>query len=152
MADVTVERTIAADRETLWGMVSDVTRMGEWSPETREGVWAKGATAPAVGARFRGRNKNGIRRWSTSCTVTECDPGEVFAFQVTTGPAKVAVWEYRFEPDGDATKVTERFTDQRPGWLKTAGKLATGVGDRTSHNRATMEATLAALDHAATGS
>jgi uncharacterized protein YndB with AHSA1/START domain len=53
MADVvSVERTIAASPDALWKMVSDVTRMGEWSPENTGGEWLKGATGPAVGAKF----------------------------------------------------------------------------------------------------
>jgi len=47
--------------------------MGEWSPENQGGMWAKGATGPAVGARFSGKNKNGTKAWSTSVEVNVCD-------------------------------------------------------------------------------
>ena len=59
MSDVSVERDIAAPPEKVWALISDVTRMGEWSPEARDGEWIKGATAPAVDARFKGRNARG---------------------------------------------------------------------------------------------
>lgn len=150
MADVTVERTIAADPTTLWEMVSDVTRMGEWSPETTACKWTGAATGPAVGAKFRGSNAIGRKKWATPCTVTASVPGEVFSFEVGAGPLKGAEWTYRFEPDGDATVVTEQWTDKRAGWLKVAGKWVTGVADRASHNRESMEATLARLDEVAT--
>ena len=33
--------------------------MGEWSPECFHCAWTKGATGPAVGARFKAKNKGG---------------------------------------------------------------------------------------------
>jgi hypothetical protein len=30
----------------------------------------------------KGHNRNGIYRWSTTCTVTDAQPGRVFAFDV----------------------------------------------------------------------
>lgn len=59
--ELSVSREIKASRERLWEMVSDVTRMGDWSPETTTAVWTGGATGPAVGAKFRGSNRHGKR-------------------------------------------------------------------------------------------
>ena len=56
-------------------MVSDVTRMGEWSPETIRCTWIDGATGPAVGARFKGTNRRGIFRWSTKPEIVVADRG-----------------------------------------------------------------------------
>ncbi|MEY3619020.1 MAG: hypothetical protein RL726_1718, partial [Actinomycetota bacterium] len=64
--DVVVSKEIAASPEVVWEMVSDLTRMGEWSPENKGGEWIKGATGPAVGASFKGRNSNGKKSWSTT--------------------------------------------------------------------------------------
>ena len=47
---VSVTREIDASAETVWAMVSDVTRMGEWSPETDGGAWLGGATGAAPAA------------------------------------------------------------------------------------------------------
>jgi hypothetical protein len=72
---VTVHMAAPADR--VWNLVSDVTRIGEFSPETFEAEWLDAAAGPAVGARFRGhvrRNARGPVYW-TVCTVTACDPG-----------------------------------------------------------------------------
>jgi hypothetical protein len=129
----------------LWARVSDIRRMGELSPESTGGKWLKGATGPAIGARFKGDNERGKKRWSTNGTVVECDPGRVFAFEVTAGPIKVARWTYRFERADGGCRVTETWTDQR-GWLaKQLGKPVSGVADRTSHNRESMTATLERL-------
>ena len=43
--------------ERVYELVSDVTRMGDWSPECTSCSWTDGATGPAVGARFKARNK-----------------------------------------------------------------------------------------------
>jgi hypothetical protein len=54
--------------------------MGEWSPENQGGKWAKGATGPAVGAIFKGRNKNGKKSWGTNVKVNACDAPKKFSF------------------------------------------------------------------------
>jgi hypothetical protein len=51
---------MAASTERVWDLVSDVTRVGEFSPETFEAEWLGGASGPEVGARFRGHvRRNG---------------------------------------------------------------------------------------------
>jgi uncharacterized protein YndB with AHSA1/START domain len=103
---------MAAPPERVWDLVSDVTKIGRYSPETFEAEWLEGATGPAVGARFRGhvkRNGKGPTYWTT-CTVTACEPGREFAFGVgSPGKRPLNVWTYRREPAGDGTDVTESF-------------------------------------------
>ena len=146
---VTVERTVAAPPEDVWSLISDVTRMGEWSPETTSCEWIKGATGPAEGARFRGRNQSGRRRWSTECVITDAEPGRTFAFEVVVGPIDVAAWAYRIEPAPEGCRVEESWTDRRGRLMKKLGALASGVSDRAGHNRRTMEQTLERLAAAA---
>lgn len=143
---VTVSETIAAPAEKLYDMVSDLPRMGEWSPENRGGRWLDGAHGPAAGARFRGNNAHGWRRWSTTVTVTAAEPGRRFAFHVSYGPVGIADWSYEFAPAADAgTTVTQSWTDLRPQLLQLFGKPVTGVGDRATYNRQAMRTTLANL-------
>ena len=150
---VSVSRDIDATADDLWTMVADIARMGEWSPENEGGEWIEPATVVAPGAKFRGRNRLGKKTWKTVATVLEAEPGRVFSFHVSAGPVKVADWTYTFEPTesgaGAGCRVTETWTDRRPGWFKPIGHLATGVGDRAAHNRAGMEQTLAGLAAAA---
>lgn len=146
---ITVERDIAAPPDRVWAMVSDVTRMGEWSPEATGAQWRGGATGPHVGAKFKGLNRSGKRRWTTACTITECEPGLAFAFNVASGPLSVATWTYRLTATPTGCHVTESWTDTRGGIIRTLGKLVTGVADRATHNRDGMEQTLAALATAA---
>src|SRR5687767_630723 len=113
--EVKVAERVAAPADALYAMVSDVTRMGEWSPENLGGRWLGAATGPAVGARFRGSNRRGLRRWSTTCTVVAADPGRRFAFEVAFAGIPVARWSYEFAPGNGDTVVTETWTDRRPG-------------------------------------
>lgn len=143
--DVTVEEVIAAPAEVLYNLVSDVTRMGEWSPETTSCRWVGGASGPRTGARFRGRNRKGWRRWTTSCTVVAAEVGSRFSFDVDLAGLPISRWTYEFLPEGRGTRVRESWTDRRPGWIDRFGKLVRGVADTPAHNRAGMEATLSSL-------
>jgi len=143
--DVSFEAEIAAAPERLYDLVSDVTRMGEWSPETTACTWVGGATGPVSGARFRGSNRAGWRRWVTQCQVVEADRGRCFSFDVGVGPLPVSRWTYRFEATGQGTKVSEEWHDRRAEWmLRISGRLM-GVPDRREHNRRGMEQTLSNL-------
>ncbi|MCU1401304.1 MAG: Polyketide cyclase / dehydrase and lipid transport [Acidimicrobiales bacterium] len=101
-----------ATPEAVWDLVSDVTKIGRFSPETFEAEWLEGATGPAVGARFRGhvkRNGIGPVYW-TSSSVTTCEPGREFAFGVGKPGKPLSIWGYCIEPAGDGVDVTESFT------------------------------------------
>jgi hypothetical protein len=109
---------IEAPVEAVWALVTDVTRIGEYSPETFEAEWLDGATGPAVGARFRGhvkRNGRGPTYWSP-CVVTVCEPNRAFAFGVGNPDRILNTWRYDLEPAGTGTDVTESFrlTDGLP--------------------------------------
>jgi uncharacterized protein YndB with AHSA1/START domain len=105
-----------APPEEVWALVSDVTRIGEFSPETFEARWTRGSTGPEVGASFKGhvkRNGVGPTYWSP-CQVTTCVPNEIFEFNVGTDEMTLNTWGYRLEavPGTDGrtgTKVTEYF-------------------------------------------
>ena len=103
---------IDAPPEKVWGLVTDVTRMGEYSPEVIEAEWIDGATGPAVGARYRGhvrRNERWPVYWTT-CKVTECVPNEVFEFAVIMRERPVNTWRYELRPGGEGgTDITESF-------------------------------------------
>ena len=105
---IRVERTIRAEAAELYDLVSDLPRMGEWSPENTGGAWVNGAEGPVVGARFKGSNRKGWARWSTDVVVTVAEPGERFSFDVTRGPVRIANWDYRFEQDGGKTWSSRR--------------------------------------------
>ena len=149
-ADVVETISVEAAPERVYDLVSDVTRMGEWSPEAVGATWLGDASGPTVGARFKGKNQKGWRRWSTTCEVVEAEPGQCFAFKVTSvAGLPVATWRYRMEGAGGTTTLSEEWVDDRKGVMNVLGRLATGVADRKDHNRAGMQQTLTNLKAAA---
>jgi hypothetical protein len=151
VADVEVTQHMAADPAVVWGMVSDVTRMGRWSPETTSCRWVGGATGPAEGARFVGTNRYGLRRWSTRCTVTAAEPGRRFAFDVDVAGVPVARWAYDLRETPEGCAVTESWSDRRPRWMRVSSVPVMGIADRAEHNRRGMRATLESLKAASEG-
>jgi uncharacterized protein YndB with AHSA1/START domain len=142
---VVVTKIVAASPDDVWAKVSDLTRMGEWSPENRGGEWVKGATGPAVGARFKGKNSNGKKAWSTVVVVTEYEPPRRITFALMVGPSAWCDWIYEVEPSGSGTLVTHSWVDRRSRFAQWLGGVVSGVKDRASHNRRNMESTLEAL-------
>jgi len=140
---VTVERNIAAPPEAVWALISDVRRMGEFSPENVGCEWIGDRREPVVGARFRGTNRNGKRQWKTVCKVVQSEPARVFAFEVKAAGLRVARWEYRFDPtDAGGCRVAETWIDQRGKLATWLGGPVSGVRNRAGHNRAGMVTTL----------
>ena len=102
---------IDAPVDEVWALITDISRIGEFSPETFEAEWLRGATGPELGARFRGhvkRNKKGPTYWAV-CEVTELEEQQRFGFAVLMGDKHVNNWRYRLSAEGDATVVTESF-------------------------------------------
>jgi hypothetical protein len=140
-----VERYIEASPELLYDIVSDVTRTPELSPEVVKCTWVKGATGPAVGARFRAINSAGRGpNWPNWPVVVAADRGREFAFSRTEPFAGTVEWRYRFTPEGTGTKVVESYTVTKPitiiGWFMI--DTLSGLKDRAGDLRAGMTATL----------
>ena len=114
-------------------------RMAEWSPECVRCRWIGSATQPAIGARFRGTSRNGRRRWTTTSTIVEMRPAELFAWDVTYFGQPVARWEYRIEPHADGVRLVETVEDRRGSLLRTVSPFITGSPDRAKRNADTME-------------
>jgi hypothetical protein len=104
----TARVTVACPPDVAYAALTDLARMGEWSPENRGGEWIDG-TPGEVGALFRGRNHDGRGGWETICHVIEADAPHRFAFRVATPGEEGTIWRFAFEPDGTGTAVTESF-------------------------------------------
>jgi len=129
---------IARTPEDLYDLVSDITRMGSWSPVCKECWWDDGA-GPQVGAWFTGRNELPERTWETRSEVVAADRGREFAFlvngswtrwgyvfnSVDSGTELTESWE--FLPGGEAM-FEERFGDDAEAQIATRLELArTGI-------------------------
>jgi ligand-binding SRPBCC domain-containing protein len=143
-----VSLRVDAPPEAVYAVVADVTRTPELSPEILECTWLDWATGPAVGARFKARNKVPNRpAWHNKPIVTVVDPGREFAFARTEPFGGTVEWRYRLEPEGDGTLVTESYEVTKPmgrvGWFIIGTLFARK--DRRSDLRAGMEQTLERL-------
>lgn len=141
-AEVSID--VDAPPVRVYELVSDLPRMGEWSPECVRCVWKGGATAAVPGARFKGYNRYGWRRWSTKGTVVAAEPGRELSFEIASvGRLPVSKWSYLIEDVGDGrSHVVERWEDRRGALIKFVGRLGTGVTDRAEHNAEGMRRTL----------
>jgi hypothetical protein len=103
--------TIDRSPDEVYAIVSDVTRMGELSPVCTSGAWDDPAAGGRKGARFTGNNAIGEYTWTTQCEVVTADPGREFTFinRGQEGDVELVRWSYTFEPQSDATLVTESW-------------------------------------------
>jgi len=144
---------IAAPPERVWALVVDVARMGDWSPHTVQAEWIDVARGegPAVGRRFRGTNRLPIvHRWTSTATITACEPGHRFAFAVGKNPDDPnTLWTYDFAPTPAGTRVTERWQMLREPTIvvlyyrliNQRTRLARGVEETLRRLKAAAEAT-----------
>jgi hypothetical protein len=127
--------TMQAPPAAVWALVTDVTRIGEFSPETLEGRWIGGASGPAVGAKFQGhvkRNGRGPMYWTT-CRVVECEPERVFAFVVEVpGMSGANTWRYELRTVDGGTAVTESFRLSNSLFLKAYWALFGAMRSKTN--------------------
>jgi uncharacterized protein YndB with AHSA1/START domain len=105
---------IDASPEHVYGLIADIGRMPEWSPETYRAHWVGGATAAVAGARFRGWNKMGPLRWCTDPVIDEAEPGRVLQFTTTFfGRGRLTTWRYELRPgDAGGTELTESWEER----------------------------------------
>jgi ribosome-associated toxin RatA of RatAB toxin-antitoxin module len=141
---VTVTELVEASPDAVYDLVSDLSRMAEWSPESSGGHWITEG-GPRVGARFAGHNQLGRHRWSTRVTVTAADRGRRFAFRVTAPVVPIADWEFRLQPTDGGCQVEQSWVDLRWPPIRFISALRTGVADRRSFNRESMRKTLEAV-------
>ncbi len=136
---------VDAPPSDVWDIVSNVTRIGELSPETFEAKWIDGSTGPAVGARFAGHVKRNGRgpTYRTKCRVTACDPERVFEFGVETMGNVLNTWRYDLAPldGGAATEITESFRLTPTFWMRLYWSILGWARGRT--NQRGMAQTLA---------
>jgi Polyketide cyclase / dehydrase and lipid transport len=136
---------VAAAPEVVYRLVSDLTSLTELAEETSVLRWRKGATSAAPGAVFRGTNRIGWRRWTTTCTVTDAEPAKRFAFDVTHTVVPISRWQYDISPTESGCTVTESTWDRRPKWFDLLSRPVTGVSDRVTVNTRNIQATLQRL-------
>ena len=108
--------------KAAWSLVTDVTRIGEFSPECIDACWVDGTGEVRVGSRFDGTNRvvddeNEIL-WIRPCTVTAIEPGRRFAYAVGDryDGSPASMWEFELEPrTGGVCRINQIFRHHRDG-------------------------------------
>ncbi|MCF8588616.1 SRPBCC family protein [Gordonia liuliyuniae] len=105
MAAPIIEDSIEIDAspEAVWSVVSDLKRMGEWSPQCKKMIVFGGDVKQ--GARTLNVNRRGPLVWPTSAKVVAFEPNREIAFRITENHT---VWSYRIEPTATGSRVTEQ--------------------------------------------
>jgi uncharacterized protein YndB with AHSA1/START domain len=92
---------IDAPVSKVWELVSDLSRMPQWSPQCRVmkalGPLRQGATTINL-------NRRGRMYWPTTSVVTEVIPEKKLAFRV---PINRTIWSYELEPTESGTRLVE---------------------------------------------
>ena len=104
---------INASPETVWSLVTDMERYGEWSSENTGGYWRKkedGVPGTGeVGDEFVGINRRGDDEWKALVEIIVREENKAFAF-VTGGSAMNLIhWRYDIEPTDSGTTLTESW-------------------------------------------
>ena len=140
---------IAAAPGTVYALVSDLTQMGEFSPECRQVEWLGGATGPAAGARFVGHNRNGLIKWSRRGRVISATPGHQFSFVTEERGHDSTLWTYQLRASAGGTTVTESYQVRWIPWWMHAVDAVTFRRRDLLRNMATTLARLKAAAEAA---
>jgi uncharacterized protein YndB with AHSA1/START domain len=113
------EVVVDAAPEAVWALVSDPTRVGEWSHETKGASWLDGATEAAPGARFVGHTVLPRTTWSRVSEVLTVEPGRSITWR--TVPSRIyrdsTEWSIVLEPEGTGTRITQTYRVVKLGWF-----------------------------------
>lgn len=127
---------VHASPEQVYAVISDVTRIPEWSPETRRAEWL-------TPQRFRAWNRRRLGRWKTEAEVAVAEPGRQFSFIVQILGGDWTQWTYLVEPGSSAgtTRLTETFRMcvPLPVGIAVYERLFLFVGDRRTDLRDNLQ-------------
>lgn len=124
---------IDAPPAKVWALVSDFSRMPEWSPQCR---WMKQFGALRTGARTVNLNRRGRLFWPTTSTVVEIIPEQKLAFRVDLNRT---IWTYELEPHGEGTRVTESRHAENGVSAISSFAVKTAMGGNTSFEKELVE-------------
>jgi hypothetical protein len=120
--DVTAYRnetsiTIQRPAEQLYDLVSDVSKMGRWSPV------CTGGTYDDDGEWFTGTNTVGDGSWETRCRVVVADRGREFAFVNHGLEGRIAMvrWGFVFRPLADGSTEVSQSWEVLPTYAEGLG-------------------------------
>ncbi len=149
LIEESIEINAAAD--DVWAVISDLRRMGEWSPQCKKMFMLGGPVG--VGTRTLNINRQGLKVWPTTAKVIRVSPGTELAFRIGENRT---VWSYTIEPSTNGVRVTERreAANGTTTWISSffVDKLLGGNDDFEAELKAGMAETLGKIKEAAESS
>ena len=124
---------LAAPPETVWELVSDVSRMSDWSPECRK-IVVLGSPKQGVGTKFIGLNRRGWAVWPTTSKVVRFEPGRAVAWRTRESGA---TWSYEIAPTASGTSLTGRR--ELPSYTIGTKLMAPIIGGAGGHDQELAE-------------
>ena len=94
--ELRAETDVAAPPERVWKLLTDFSRMPDWSPE----LVSMRALRPGglrVGQWYLGINRRKAAVWPTRSVLAVLEPGRTLAWDTTSSGAR---WIWELEPDG----------------------------------------------------
>lgn len=104
MAAPLIEESIDIDAtpEQVWEVISDLKRMGEWSPQCVKMI-VRGPVG--LGTKTINVNRRGPLVWPTTSKIVRFSPNQELGFRVAENRT---VWSYTITPAASGVTVTER--------------------------------------------
>ena len=110
---------ISASPAVVYALITDLSRMAEWSPEC-VGIDGLSDSVAAVGSTFTGRNARDGNEWTTDCRVLAAKADEKFSFFAGDDETGTT-WTFSLAPTATGTRLTESFDSLRlrhPEWVE----------------------------------
>lgn len=103
--ELRAEMEVAAPRERVWEVLTDFSRMPDWSPELVRMVPLRPGGL-RVGQQYLGINRRGPVVWPTRSVVTALAPGSLVAWDTRSSGAR---WVFELSDAGEGrTRVVQR--------------------------------------------
>ncbi|MER6943946.1 SRPBCC family protein [Nonomuraea sp. NPDC000554] len=154
-ATAEVEVRVPLPPSEVWDLVTDLSRLGEWSPECTRASWLEPDAGPRAGARFQASNRypNGFVA-DVTCVVTRADRPHGFAWEVLDGSGVPgSLWSYDLRPGSEPGQTLLRHTfvhgpgntGLRVAARRSGADASTVIDGRLTALRANMTATIRAM-------
>ena len=96
---------IDAPPERVWGLVSDVLRMPDWSPQVESTRLRSGFDSVGLGTQFTNRNRDGELVWTTHAEVVRFEPYREIAYRIEEN---WVIWSFAITAEGDGVELVQR--------------------------------------------